>query len=177
MTPRGDVLILACGNPARADDGLGPALAEVLEQRRPHGVDVEADYQLTVEDAAAIAEHDVVIFADADVAAEAPFRFQAVQPKAALSFSSHSIAPAAVLALARDLFGATTRGYTLGIRGYEFGAFREGLSEAARKNLADATAFLLGVLAGRSFDRAARADADDHDNQATEVSPCKTAST
>ena len=75
------VLVIGYGNPGRLDDGLGPALAEALAALELPGVTVEANYQLTVEDAAAVAEHDVVVFADASVNGPEPYSFQPVEPK------------------------------------------------------------------------------------------------
>ncbi len=137
------VLVIGYGNPGRLDDGLGPALAAALERLDLPGVTVDADYQLTVEDAAAVAAHDVVVFADAAVGGPEPFSFERLEPSAALSFSSHSVPPAAVLAMARDLFDAGTAGYMLGIRGYEFNEFGERLSKRARANLDAALEFLV----------------------------------
>ena len=104
------VLVIGYGNPGRCDDGLGPALAEAVERLHLPGVTVEADYQLTVEDAAAAAAHRYVVFADASVGGREPFFFRAVHPAGGTSFSTHSVEPEAVLALARDLFQADTRG-------------------------------------------------------------------
>jgi len=135
--------VIGYGNPGRLDDGLGPALAERLARRRIPGVTVDADYQLTVEDAAAVAAHGAVVFADASVDGAEPFFFRAVEPAGAgPSFSSHSVEPAEVLGMARALFGARTRGYALGIRGYAFDEFGERLSERAEANLAAALRFL-----------------------------------
>ena len=44
------ILLIGFGNPARADDGLGPALAEEIESKNIPDVTVETDYQLTIED-------------------------------------------------------------------------------------------------------------------------------
>jgi hydrogenase maturation protease len=137
------VLVIGYGNPGRLDDGLGPALAERLARRRIPGVTVDADYQLTVEDAAAVAAHGAVVFADASVDGAEPFFFREVAPAGTgPSFSSHSVEPAEVLGMARALFGARTRGYALGIRGYAFDEFGERLSERAEANLAAALRFL-----------------------------------
>lgn len=136
------ILVIGYGNPGRLDDGLGPALAEALESLELPGLTVEAEYQLTVEDAALVAEHDVVVFADAAVDGPEPFEFRSVEPVAGAGFTSHSVEPAGVLALARELFGARTAGYVLGIRGYEFDEFGERLSAGARANLEAATRFL-----------------------------------
>ena len=151
------ILLIGYGNPGRLDDGLGPALADAVGRQDLPGVTVDANYQLTVEDAAAIAEHDVVVFADAHVSCDDPFRFQRVEPRPDMGFTTHSVAPEAVLGMARDLFGADTAGYALGIRGHEFDAFGERLSERARSNLVDAIAFLEPLLRERDTDRFADA--------------------
>jgi hydrogenase maturation protease len=149
------VLLIGYGNPGRCDDGLGPALAEAVEGLHLPGVTVEADYQLTVEDAAAAAAHCYVVFADASVTGGEPFFFRAVHPVGRPSFSTHGVEPEAVLALARDLFQGDTRGYALGIRGYRFHEFGETLSDEARENLAAALRFIVPVLTERTFDSAA----------------------
>jgi len=147
----GTILVIGYGNPGRLDDGLGPALAEELEKLAIPGVTVESNYQLTVEDAAAVAAHDVVVFADAAVRGAEPFSFQPVEPVPAGSFSSHSVEPGAVLALARDLFNAHAVGYALGICGYEFNEFGERLSDRAAGNLAAALRFLASLLRDEAF--------------------------
>jgi hydrogenase maturation protease len=152
------VLVIGYGNPGRQDDGLGPALAEAVEQLDIPGVTVESGYQLTVEDAAAAAAHEYVVFADASVRGPEPFCFTAVRPMEHTSFSTHSVEPEVVVALARDLFQADTRGYALGIRGYRFHEFGEALSDRARENLAAALRFLVPVLKDCTFDAAASAD-------------------
>jgi hydrogenase maturation protease len=145
------VLLIGYGNPGRRDDGLGPRLAAALEGRALPGVTVESDYQLTVEDADTAARHEVVVFADAAVAGTEPFYFRRIQAGGAPGFSSHSVAPPEVLALAEALFKKTPEAYALGIRGYEFDQFGEGLSERAAANLAAASAFAEGVIRSESF--------------------------
>ena len=83
------ILLIGFGNPARADDGLGPALAEKIESKNIPDVTVETDYQLTIEDSAQAARHDIVIFADASVNCAEPFTFQAVEGKQTDNFSTH----------------------------------------------------------------------------------------
>jgi len=146
------VLLIGYGNPGRLDDGLGPALADAIAALNLPHVTVESDYQLQPEDAAQIACHDVVIFADADIKCAEPFRFERIEPKRQTSFSSHSTSPEALLALAHDAFGASTPGYVLGIRGRKFDEFGEGLSAAAQANLDAASRFLLPLLKTRRFD-------------------------
>ena len=160
---RGDdrVLVIGYGNPGRLDDGLGPALAEAIAQKQLPGVTVDANYLLTVEDASDISEHEVVVFADAAVRGAEPFFFREVNPKAELGFSSHHMEPEAVLGLAHDMFGAQTRGYALGIRGYEFDEFGGQLSDGATNNLHEAIAFLTDRIERRDFAPLAAAETSD----------------
>ncbi|MBN1670646.1 MAG: hydrogenase maturation protease [Kiritimatiellae bacterium] len=151
VPPLPRVLVIGYGNPGRLDDGLGPALAEALERERLPAVDVDCDYQLTVEHAADVAQHGAVVFVDADAVGPNPFSFRRVaapdEPR--LGFSSHSVRPEDVMALARSLFHSPAAGYLLGIRGYAFDAFGERLSAAARRNLGEALRFLVdGLRAG-----------------------------
>jgi hydrogenase maturation protease len=147
-----DVLLIGFGNPGRLDDGLGPALADAIEKLNLPGVTVEADYQLTVEDAAEVARHGIVVFADADVGGPEPFWVKRIGPASdAMSFSTHSVEPRAVLTLARDLFGAEPECYLMGIRGYEFNEFGEVLSEHAKANLAEAVSFVERAIRERDF--------------------------
>jgi len=135
------MMVIGYGNPGRLDDGLGPAFAERVTDLRLPSVTVEADYQLTVEDAVRIADYDMVLFADASVSGEEPFFCRPVVAVKGTEFSSHHVAPEQVLHLAASLFGVTPQAWVLGIRGYEFDEFGERLSEPARQNLDQAVKF------------------------------------
>jgi hydrogenase maturation protease len=152
--PAGSVLLYGYGNPGRGDDGLGPALAAAVEELALPGVAVDANYQLAVEDAAELGRFAAVIFADAAVAGPAPFWFSRIAEGRAghLGFTSHSVTPEQVVALARALFGSQVPAYTLGIRGYAWGELVDGLSEPARENLGHAVAFARKALAERQFE-------------------------
>lgn len=146
MTER--VLLLGYGNPGRRDDGLGVALAAAIAARELPGVTVETDDQLAVEDSLAVAEADLVVFADADATGPAPFRYEEIEPREDLRFTSHSISPESLLHLAGKHFGRRPRAFVLGIRGYDFDGYGEGLSERAEANLDAAERFLLETLPG-----------------------------
>jgi hydrogenase maturation protease len=153
----GGVLLLCYGNPARLDDGLGPAFGAAVEREALSGVTVETDYQLMVEDAKTAADYRTVLFVDADMKGPGPFFFKPVRPQASLNFSSHSLEPEHVLALAGQLFGRQPAGFALGIRGYQFNDFGEQLTPAARINLNLALQFLLKVLERGDFEQASAA--------------------
>ncbi len=140
-------LLLGWGNEGRRDDGLGPAFVRLLDERDLPDLTLGSGYQLQVEDAFEVASHPRVIFVDADRSGPEPFSFQRLLPAAhALSFSSHSVTPGALLALGRELFDREPEAWLLGIRGYEFDRFDESLSGAARQNLAAAAGFLATAL-------------------------------
>ena len=159
MSPR-SVLFLCYGNPGRLDDSLGAAFARELEGRNPAGVAIEVDYQLAVEDALTISQHETVIFVDAAVNGPEPFSFRRVEPSRGMSFTSHSVQPGRLLGLAEELFGSTASAYALGIRGYQFDAFGETLSEGAERNLAAALEFMTTMLRNGAFDRGAQVFGD-----------------
>ena len=160
MTGRGKqrVLVIGYGNPARGDDGLGPAAAAEIESRAIPGVTVDADYQLTVEDSAAVADHDAVVFIDAAVEGEEPFGFHPLEPAPVAGVSTHGIEPESVLGLSRDLFGAATGAYVLANRGYDFAYFTETITDRARENLKAAIAFIVPRLTDMAVNDTARPD-------------------
>lgn len=141
------MLVLGIGNPGRRDDGLGAALVERLKRRRLRSVDCDADYQLSIEDALACAEHEVVVFVDAARGLRKPFFFSQVLPAAGLPAMSHTLQPGAVLAVAAGLYGKTPDARLLAVRGHRF-SIGEGLSARAEGNLDLALAFLVDFLKG-----------------------------
>ncbi|MCU0662068.1 MAG: hydrogenase maturation protease [Myxococcota bacterium] len=153
MTAEGKVLIFGFGNPGRLDDGLGPAFAQRMEQETPAGVTVDCDYQLNVEDASTVAQHELVLFVDAAEAGPEPFWLNRLEPVTHLSFSSHSVKPDALLGMARDVLGKTPSAFILGIRGYEFNEFGERLSEQAASNLEAALDFVRNGLCSGDIGR------------------------
>jgi len=149
------VLVYGYGNPGRLDDGLGPALADRVAASGLPGVTVETNYQLAVEDAAQVAEHDVVVFADASMSGPDPFSFTRLTPRPGASFTTHVLPPEVLMAIAFEHFQAKATGYLLGILGHEFDEFGERLSDRARDNLGAASAFIAEVIRSGSFEATA----------------------
>lgn len=139
------VLLHAYGNPGRGDDGLGNAFIEAMNkwirENDLHGIATDSSYQLNIEDAAVIAEYDVVIFIDASKAEIGPFAFDRVESKTGHAFTTHSLSPDTVFALCEELYHRTPDVRLLQIRGYEWG-FRQGLSPQAIDNLDHAVNFM-----------------------------------
>jgi hydrogenase maturation protease len=136
MTPSAPprVLVIGYGNPGRQDDGLGPAAATRIEALRWPGVTAYDNYQLNIEDAVDVAEHEVVWFVDAARTGPSPFAIRELAPVPTLDFTSHLVRPEAILAMARQYYGGAPRAFLLAIRGYAF-EFLEALTPEATDNL------------------------------------------
>jgi hydrogenase maturation protease len=141
------VLILGYGNPGRQDDGLGPAASARIGALGWPGVTAHDNYQLNIEDTLDVADHDLVWFVDAARSGPSPYAVETLAPAASMAFTSHLVSPGAILAMARQYYGAAPQAFLLGIRGYEF-AFVEELTPAATDNLGLAVAMLKERLAG-----------------------------
>lgn len=154
--------VICYGNPGRLDDGIGAAFAKELQRMQLANIAIDVDYQLSVEHAAAIAEYREVLFVDAAVCGPEPFFVEQLTAQPALSFSSHSVEPTALLALASELFGAETKGFALGIRGYDFNAFGERLSSRAQRNIQSALKVVVPALRHGELDNLAETHRTDH---------------
>ena len=102
------ILVIASGNPLRGDDGVGWHVAEALRQEpRTFGLAVKTVQQLTPELADEISQAEIVIFVDA---AESQQQGSVAvvpleqSPQSTAPFT-HSLTPAALLSLARELYG------------------------------------------------------------------------
>jgi hydrogenase maturation protease len=135
------VLVLGYGNPGRQDDGLGPAAATWIGGLGWPNLTAFDNYQLNIEDAMDVADHDIVWFVDAARTGPAPFAVHDLEPAAGIAFTSHIVSPETILAIAGQYFGRVPKASLLAIRGYEF-AFVESLTEAAADNLRDAQTML-----------------------------------
>jgi hydrogenase maturation protease len=139
--------VIGFGNPGRRDDGLGPAAVERLKARRLAGVSCDADYQLNIEDALTVAQHDLVVFVDAARGLRQPYALRPVKAASAFPAMSHALGPAAVLAVAAELYGRTPAAWVLAVRGHRW-TIGEGLSAKAEANLVLAVEFLADFLKG-----------------------------
>jgi hydrogenase maturation protease len=148
------VLVLACGNPSRGDDALGPLLIErlaALPEPVP-GVTLEllTDFQLQIEHALDLVGRDLAVFVDAALTGPEPFDFTPVVADSGASFTTHAMSPGAVLRVFGQIAGVEPPDcWLLAIRGYRF-ELGEGLSARAQANLDAALAFLVGRLESES---------------------------
>lgn len=94
----------------------------------------QENYQLVIEDAADVAEHDVVWFIDAARGGAEPYEIRRLLAKHEFTFTSHLLKPETLLAITEQYYAKSPEAYLLGIRGYEF-EFLEGLTDHAKGNL------------------------------------------
>ncbi len=138
-TPK--ILVYGYGNPGRQDDGLGIKLAEEVDQwctdNHMDHVSTDTNYQLNVEDAAGLANYDLVIFADASREKIQSISFDRLFPSSKTEFTMHAVAPAFILHLCQEIFNHRPEAYLLQIRGYEW-EFMGEMTEGAGRNLFEA---------------------------------------
>ncbi len=145
VPPQPRILVLGYGNPGRQDDGLGPAVAAGIDALGWPNLKACDNYQLNIEDAIDVAEHDVVWFVDAAKTGPEPYTVQELSPASTFEFTSHIVRPEVILAIARHHFGRSPRAFLLAIRGYEF-EFIEELTNGASDNLRIALTMLTGRI-------------------------------
>lgn len=155
--PHAPVVILACGNPSRGDDALGPMLLEQLQTwleaaGLAENFELIGDFQLQIEHALDLSGRRLALFIDAGHETPAPFVFRPVAASDRTGASTHALLPESVLAVLPRISGeAPPPAFVLCVRGESF-ALGEGLSPAAARH-ADAAFELLKELV-----RAASAD-------------------
>ena len=102
------LLVFGWGNPSRGDDALGPLLVEQLADRAqaqlPAGrLECLTDFQLQVEHALDLVGREGVLFVDAAIGLQTPFAVSTVVPAPVAGFTTHALAPEALLQVYRDL--------------------------------------------------------------------------
>jgi hydrogenase maturation protease len=141
------VLIIAYGNPMRSDDGVAWRAAAALEGKlSTPDVEIVRAHQLTPELAETISRCEAVIFVDAANNGP-PGRISSAQirPPQATPRFSHQLSPAAVVALAHQLFGATPDAFSVTLTGACFD-HGESLSPAVQAALPALVARIEAVI-------------------------------
>ena len=140
------ILLIACGNSLRRDDGAGLVLAELLEEIWRSGnckVQRITVHQLTPELVEVIASERVttVVFFDSRVITARQGNHGVEVHRLVLRGSSprlgHCCNPETMMSYARWLYGKSTPCWIVSVPGADFG-HGQGLSEVARKAIAEA---------------------------------------
>ena len=104
----GDLLVIGYGNTLRQDDGVGPRVAEQVEELGLPGVRTLVAAQLSPEHAEPVSLARGVVFVDAASNASSGMEMRPLAPAGSSQVTTHAAEPATLLALARDLFGRAT---------------------------------------------------------------------
>jgi hydrogenase maturation protease len=100
------LLVFGWGNPGRGDDALGPLLVEQLAELAPGRLECLTDFQLQIEHALDLKGRERVLFVDAAIGLMTPFEVRTLRPAPAAGFTTHALAPEALLRVYRELEGA-----------------------------------------------------------------------
>ncbi|MBL7792096.1 MAG: hydrogenase maturation protease [Saprospiraceae bacterium] len=142
-----DRLLIAVGNSARGDDGLGWAFADAIAEGGRFDGEILYRYQLQVEDAELISRAGQVVFVDAWQNGDTPFQWAPCEGKPQPTYTSHRLEPPAVVHLCNELFDAAPNAYCLLIKGEQW-QLGDGLSAHALQNLAQALDFFNKFVGG-----------------------------
>ncbi|MGQ9683999.1 MAG: hydrogenase maturation protease [Anaerolineae bacterium] len=161
-------LIIGYGNPSRRDDGVAlhviaalraawgrPSLAAQGEDGDDLGGARDSLFtqQMVPELAATLAEYDVAVFVDAALPdMEETVRVAEVPAVYQTGAISHHMEPGTLLALCRQLYGRSPRGYLVSIRGLDFN-FGETLSPQTAAAVPEAVERILELLTSRERDQ------------------------
>lgn len=146
-------VVLACGNPSRGDDALGPLLlARLSPWLQEAGLDghfeLIEDFQFQIEHALDLQGRRAALFIDAAENLPSPFVLEPVPDSVVPSHSTHAITPAAVLEVFRRTQGTPPPpAWQLLIRGERF-ELGELPGNAAVANLDQAWIALRGFCRG-----------------------------
>jgi hydrogenase maturation protease len=109
------LLVLGYGNTLRCDDGVGPRAAETVSAWAMPGVSTLECPLLTPELAEPISRALSVVFVDAAVDAPRDVQLRELRPAESSQLMAHAADPQTMLALARDVFGASPKAWLLTI--------------------------------------------------------------
>lgn len=138
MDKKDKILIYACGNPSRQDDGLGILFCNYIDEwanEEQFGfIETDSNYQFNIEDSNNIREYGMIIFVDASFEDVSTYKMESIEPDNKTDFTMHHITPQFVLYLSEKLFSAKPRAYLLHLKGYDW-KLDEEMTEEAKKNL------------------------------------------
>ncbi len=130
------VVILACGNPSRGDDALGPLLLDRLQnwleaEGLSDGFELIGDFQWQVEHALDLVGSTLALFIDAGLQTTRPLIFRPLQAIGAATPGTHALSPEALLAVLPRIGQQTSPpAFVLCVAGERFD-LGEGLSDTA----------------------------------------------
>jgi len=140
------ILVIGYGNTLRGDDGVGPRVAEAIEQLNLPGVRTLVCQQLSPEHAEPVSLAHIAVFVDAAVDAPREVQFRKLEPAGSSQLMAHAADPRTMLALARDVFGHVPEAWWLTIPAVKLD-FSEELTPEAQRGLEEAVEKIKGLCA------------------------------
>lgn len=143
------MLIIGYGNELRGDDGVGPKTVEAIAALKLPGVQCLSCHQLTPELAETISRANRVVFVDAAVTEAGTVEVQELAAAESAVNSPHSINPAVLLGMAKQLYGSSPRAWlvTIPVRSTDF---IEKLTPLAERGMAEAIQRIQALAAERA---------------------------
>ncbi|MCC6730404.1 MAG: hydrogenase maturation protease [Chthonomonadales bacterium] len=143
---RGPQVVIGYGSSLRRDDGVGQEVARRVEALGLADVRVLAMHQLTPETSVVLASARLVVFVDARADdLDQGVLVESIAPEPARTGVGHFADPRALLALARDLFGAAPEAWLVTVPAFDTG-LGEGLSVWAAHGAEEAARRVLALL-------------------------------
>ena len=140
-------LVIACGNPLRGDDAVGPTAADIVSSWQTPGVKVLTVHQLVPELIDEMQQVRRVLFIDAATNTDdRAFQSGVVEAKKSRRFFGHCETAANLLALLHELGGRTPDARFVSISALSFDHGKE-LTESAKSNMQAALVWIRGWLA------------------------------
>jgi hydrogenase maturation protease len=140
-------LVIACGNPLRGDDAVGPTAADIVRSWQTPGVKVLTVHQFVPELIDEMQQVRRVLFIDAATNADdSTFQNGIVEAKKSRRFFGHYETAANLLALLHELGGRTPDAQLVSISAHSFDHGKE-LTESAKSNMQAALVWIRGWLA------------------------------
>ena len=131
MKMKRSLLVIGYGNTLRRDDGVGPRVAEAVENLHLPNVRTLICQQLSPEHADEISRADFVVFVDAAVDGPREVQWRELAPGDNSQLMAHAADPRTMLALARDVFCHAPKAWWLTIPAVKLGFGDELSPEAA----------------------------------------------
>lgn len=142
-----ELLVIGYGNSLRRDDGVGPRVAEAIEELNLPSVRTLVCQQLSPEHADPLARARRVVFVDAAVDCLDGVKLCKLEPGATTQLMAHAADPRTMLALARDVFGHAPEAWWLTIPAINLG-FGTDLSPEAETGFEIAVVEIRRIAAG-----------------------------
>jgi hydrogenase maturation protease len=130
-------LVIGYGNTLRGDDGVGPRVAEAIEELNLPGVEVLVCQLLSPEYADPVSRAHTVVFVDAAVDTPREVQLRKLEPGESSQLMAHAADPRTMLALARDVYGHVPQAWWLTIPAMKLD-FSEELTPEAQRGFAEA---------------------------------------